>query len=247
MSPRHWWQALAALLLLLAAIGATVWSMRDQLSALSQPVTHIYVTGQLHYLSDAAVVDALRPLMGQRFFDLDVVPAREKLLALPWVRQAVVRKRWPDGLSLYLSERTPLARWGVDGLVDASGHVFTPAKLGPALQALPLLGAPNPALAKLVLKKYASWGKQLAGVNSHISRLVRDARGSWQLQLDSGLTVLLGREQADARLARYLRVTIPALGAKLAQAQRIDLRYRDGFAVAWRDESRDADDKSANG
>lgn len=247
MSPRYWWQALAALLLLLAAIGATLWSMRDQLAALSQPVTHIYVSGQLHYLDDAEVVAALRPLMGQRFFDLDVVPARARLLALPWVRQAVVRKRWPDGLSVYLHEREPLARWGVDGLVDAAGHVFNPAQMPAALDQLPLLGAPNPALAKRVLEKYRSWGKQMATVDSHITRLVRDARGSWQLQLDNGLTVLLGREQADARLARYLRVAIPALGAKLAQAQRIDLRYRDGFAVAWRDESTDADAASANG
>jgi cell division septal protein FtsQ len=37
----------------------------------------------------------------------------------------------------------------------------------------------------------------------------------------------------DKRLATFFGVVAPALGAELARAQYVDLRYTNGFAVGW--------------
>jgi cell division protein FtsQ len=51
---------------------------------------------------------------------------------------------------------------------------------------------------------------------------------------ESALTLELGREDADARLARFItayRQTIGALARSGTKVETVDLRYRNGYAV----------------
>jgi hypothetical protein len=52
---------------------------------------------------------------------------------------------------------------------------------------------------------------------------------------EEGPGVRLGRAQRDGRLDRFARVVVPALDERLARAEYVDMRYTNGFAVAWRD------------
>ena len=58
-------------------------------------------------------------------------------------------------------------------------------------------------------------------------------RGSWTLGLDNGAQVVVGRSEARARLARFVRL-MPQLLAQQAQVLKLaDLRYTNGFALTW--------------
>jgi cell division protein FtsQ len=51
------------------------------------------------------------------------------------------------------------------------------------------------------------------------------------VQLDSGTTLELGREQAEARLQRYITHHDRTIGQLARRIDYIDLRYPNGFAV----------------
>lgn len=229
--------ALAALVLLLITVVASGWLLREDLAELSPPVAQVYIEGQLRHLQDAEVMAVVRPLLGDRFLKLDVAKIQQALLSLPWLREVTVRKRWPDGVVLYLTERQPQARWGDHALVDVDGQVFRPQALNAAVLGLPQLEGSSPQRGPLLLTFYRAWSAMLSQrAGLRLEALREDARGSLRLHLAGDIEVLLGRHDAERRLQRLLGAVTPTLGARFAQAARIDLRYRDGFAVAWRAE-----------
>ena len=58
-------------------------------------------------------------------------------------------------------------------------------------------------------------------------------RGSWKLTLASGAEIMLGHEQVDARMQRFLAM-LPRLSAEHGGIfQRADLRYSNGFSILW--------------
>jgi len=56
-------------------------------------------------------------------------------------------------------------------------------------------------------------------------------RRAWQLKLDSGLTLELGREQIESRIGRFVAVYERAVAPLAQQVEYVDLRYANGFAV----------------
>ena len=62
-----------------------------------------------------------------------------------------------------------------------------------------------------------------------------DQRRHWWLYFDGGLTVSLGREETDHRLAQFFRVYPSLTAQSTRQPERVDMRYEHGFAVRWRE------------
>jgi cell division protein FtsQ len=71
-------------------------------------------------------------------------------------------------------------------------------------------------------------------VGRDVVELDVDERGAWRVVLDNDVTLVLGREQVDKRLDRYI-----AAQAALSDLDRpirlIDMRYTNGLAVRWAD------------
>jgi len=56
-------------------------------------------------------------------------------------------------------------------------------------------------------------------------------RRAWQLWLDNGLLLVLGRERSEARLERFVAVYHDTIGRLPWQPSYVDLRYDNGFAL----------------
>ena len=56
-------------------------------------------------------------------------------------------------------------------------------------------------------------------------------RRAWQVKLDSGPTLELGRHDIEARLAQFVAVHARTVGTLNRHIDYIDLRYPNGFAV----------------
>jgi hypothetical protein len=56
-------------------------------------------------------------------------------------------------------------------------------------------------------------------------------RRAWQVKLDKGPTIELGREDIEARLARYIALHERTVGVLKRRIEYVDLRYANGFAV----------------
>lgn len=166
-----------------------------------------------------------RDLKGN-FFTLKLAATRASFEKLPWVRRVQVRRQWPDRLEVTLEEHVPLARWGPAALVDSDGEVFQAAYDG----RLPLFVGPDGS-AKEVAIQYDYFRRSLAAIGRVPVRVQVSPRRAWQIQLEDGLTLELGREQVETRLARFVATYDRTLGQLGRHINYVDLRYANGFAV----------------
>ena len=102
-----------------------------------------------------------------------------------------------------------------------------------ALTDLPLVGGKNASLGEMF--------QQLQPLGVRLVGLALSAREAWQLQLDNGMTIVLGREQEKSplveRLQRFIAVW-PGVHKEIDIEIRVaDLRYPGGFALTPADAS----------
>ena len=75
----------------------------------------------------------------------------------------------------------------------------------------------------------------LAPLGSALERVILTPRFAWQLRLESGLNVELGRDLANdpaqTRLARFVAAYPHTLGRIARRHEYVDLRYPNGFAL----------------
>lgn len=163
-------------------------------------------------------------------FLVDLPAARQRLLALPWVEDASIARRWPDRLEVRIIERAPAALWQYQGqmrLIDRHGAVLPVEDLS-AWRELPLLVGAE-------ARREAADLIRLIGNHPDIARQLKGAQwlgqGRWDLRMTGGETISLPRgEQAGAALAAFARENSerPLLGRGFV---RFDLRIPDKMVV----------------
>ena len=111
------------------------------------------------------------------------------------------------------------------------GQLFPlPADL--ANERMPRLDGPDARSAEVV-EMYQQALELFAPLGYGVEQLAMDARGSWSLTLDNGMEVVIGRDDARARLQRFTRMLPTLLAGQARPLARADLRYTNGFTLAW--------------
>lgn len=195
------------------------------------PLTRLRATGEFERVEEAQLRRTLAPYAQRGFFAVDLDAAQAAVAKLPWVEHAEVRKRWPDVLEVRVIEHRPFARWGEDQLLSEHGRLFA-AKGVEVPSGLPQLGGP-PTRIPEVVAFYNDATALFASTGVPVRSVMLDPRGSWTLALDNGAQIIVGRNEARARIGRFVRL-LPRLLAQPAQELvRADLRYTNGFALSW--------------
>jgi cell division protein FtsQ len=211
--------AIAALLVLAAS---AVYVAR--LPAFS--LREVRIDGALQHVTREQVEDVVRRQIRGGFFTVNLEAARTAFERLPWVRSAKVRREWPARLDVVLEEHAPLARWGNEALVNAQGEVFRAAYDGE----LPMFVGPEGSAREMAIQ-YRYFQRSLGTIGQTPVQVQVNARRAWQLKLHSGLTLELGREDIEARLARFIALHDRTIGRLQRRVDYVDLRYANGFAV----------------
>ena len=219
-------------LLLGLGLGAYQLSVR-LMPYMDQPIARISVEGELSYTSQQAVQQRIAPYVSASFFSVDLRGMRLELEQMPWVAQAQVRRVWPDQVLIRLEEQLPIARWGDEALLNSQGVAFAPNQLE-AYQHLPQLYGPKRAQQR-VMQQYQVLSQMLRPMGFTVSRLELRERGSWFLSTGQGIELLLGRDHLVEKMRRFSAIHGKALKEQQANIARIDLRYANGLAVAWRE------------
>jgi len=225
---------LASALYAVAAALALYGAVAAFLSLPSFPVREVRVMQAPAHVTPAQVEAVVKHELRGNFFTLDLAATRAAFERLPWVRRVAVRRQWPGRLEIALEEHVPLARWGERALVNTHGEVFEGAYDGQ----LPLFNGPA-GTAKEIAIQYEYFRRILADIELAPGELQVSPRRAWKMKLENGLTLELGREQIEARLARFVAAygrTIAKLGHRV---DHVDLRYANGFAVQVPDLARE--------
>ncbi|MES2563549.1 MAG: FtsQ-type POTRA domain-containing protein [Pseudomonadota bacterium] len=213
---------LIAVAVLLAIYGAVWTVVRLPVFALRE----IRITGDTRHITHAQVEAIVKNELRGTFFTLNLAQLRGAFEKLPWVREVNLRKRWPSRIDIAVTEHVPLARWGEAALVNTHGEVFEasfdgrlPVFLGPA------------GTSKEIAIQYDFFRRNFAAIDAAPVMVRLTPRRAWQVRLEGGPTIELGREDIEARLGRYLRVHERTVGELKRRIEYVDLRYANGFAV----------------
>lgn len=239
------WTGLVFLVLVLAVIIAGCWMvlhwMRDPQRL---PISQLVVTGERHFTRDDDIRQAILSLgVPGTFMTQDVNSIQRQIELLPWIKQASVRKQWPNELKIHLVEYVPVAYWGRHNLIDNKGDIFSlPGDdrqqdgNRQLLAQLPQLSGP-PESQLTVLQQSRQIAKVLKKDNLTLQAASMSARHAWQLTLANGIVLHTGRDDTMRRLQRFL-LLYPVLQQQAQktdmQIDYVDLRYESGAAVGWK-------------
>lgn len=216
---------LMAVLVTTVIVAGSLWMMKPT----TLPIKQVHIEGEFLRLDTNRMQELVSDKVRGGFFNINVAAIRNTLMALPWVKEVSVHRIWPDGLRVVVNEQTAVVKWNETGLLNDQGHYFAPEK-DSFPNGLPVLEGPEDS-QELLLKRLKLL-KQFYGLS--VVRLRLNERRAWQFQLDSGLSVVLGRKDFESRIDRFVHVVIKNMGEKLSQAREIDMRYTNGFAVRWK-------------
>jgi cell division protein FtsQ len=231
---------LAAVPWLKVGVGATVvllaatlpWAMDRALTAMDQQIVAVDVHGDFIGESRVAIERAAGEWVGKSYFATDLEAIKSELEQRPWVASAAVKRVWPGRLEIDIREKKPLAYWTDGRLVSRSGELFTPPNPEVAGR-LPRLAGPDERVRE-VIAMARTMSERLVGHGLGFAGLSLETRGAWTLTLNSGVEVVLGRDQVSRRFERFITVYENRLASRLNEVSRVDARYSNGVAVQWK-------------
>ncbi|MDH3689913.1 MAG: FtsQ-type POTRA domain-containing protein [Gammaproteobacteria bacterium] len=240
--------ALVAILLLLISAG-TDRLLRPE----AFTIQTIHLRGEFNKVDSNLLRDVILPAASGNFFALELKQVEHLAESVAWVDKATVRRRWPRALEVSVQEHSLQARWGDSAWLDIDGDVVeVPAGL--EATRLPRFDGPSGS-HRQVLKRYQHWGALLAASGLRIHALTLTPRGSWLIEVaplsvgqrtaasieargrvssQRAFRVVLGKQDLEARIARFARAFSATLFPLSSDIEQVDLRYPNGFAVKWK-------------
>lgn len=215
----------ALLLVVMSALGGLMWG-------LNRPVHVISMDGSFQRVSPGQIEKAVAPFASAGFMSANLDDIQRAVEAVPWVDHARIARHWPNSLHVTVIEQTAAARWGESGLLNTRGELFVRAASHVPAE-LPRLSGPDGTESQ-VAQKYLSVQGRMLEAGMRIAALRLDERGAWEMDLDSGVTVRLGRRDVDERFDRFIRTTSQVLAHRMGEISYVDMRYSNGFSIGWR-------------
>ena len=202
----------------------------------------VTVAGDIEHSNAVTLRANVGPHLAGTFFTLDLQAARHAFESMPWVRQAIVQRAFPNRLKVTLQEQRVAAYWGEEGelkLLNVQGEVFE-ANLGEIEQEkLPRLSGPA-SQAGQILRVYQALRPMFERLSLSIEEIMLTGRGAWRMRLDNGAEVMLGLGQPDEVVgrARQFAQTLTQVASRYGRTpsaiESADLRHEDGYALRLR-------------
>lgn len=227
----------------LVCVALVFWLLRNPAFAITQVTVH----GNPQHSSAASLqANVLSQLRGN-LFTLELAQARKAFEQMPWVREAELRRGFPNTLEVFLQEHEPVALW--DGPEESSmlnryGEVFEANRGEVEHLNLPNLAGPREQSGHVLemyhylsgqMQRHAALQQSMQPVALYLT-----PRGSWQMFLANGAHIELGtgqQLQVGARLEDFwatLPQVLAPLGLKEQALEYADLRHRNGYAIRLR-------------
>jgi cell division protein FtsQ len=174
-----------------------------------------------------SIYGTLRVETGESIFDADPGVLRERILGLPWIADAEVRRVYPQRLVVRIIEKRPFAYWQIGSslvLVERSGAVIDGVEPD-AESNLPLLigpGAPDVAAPLIDILD----GQR--AVSARLQAIERISERRWDLILDRGIRVRLPEVGWEEQVSELEKLIVDQ-GVLERDLEIIDLRFPDSY------------------
>ncbi len=167
-------------------------------------VGSVTIAGQTD-LSEQLILETAGVDPRQSLLFLDVAAMRKKLMALPLVKNASVRKLFPNRLVIEVTERQPYGLWQKDGVVSIVAADGAPIDVlrDPKFEKLPFVVGEG---ANLRLDEFIGLLDAAGGIRDRIGAGILVSQRRWTLKMKSGLEVMLPQVDPKAAVASLARL-----------------------------------------
>lgn len=196
------------------------------------PIQQVNVTGELHYVDQAALSAALKPALAENFFAIELANVKQTMEKFTWIDHADVRKEWPHTLNIALQERVPVANWGKKQFLSAKGEIFFAENVQPNPNLPTFIGMAEQA--PLIAEHYVKMQSVLRDAGLSIQALEMTDRVSCTLQLRNGVSLVIDEKDSLEKLKRFTALYQLFSEEQRQQLLRVDLRYENGLAIKWK-------------
>jgi cell division protein FtsQ len=212
----------------------SVWQLSEYDFNDISPIQKVEIEGEFENISHDIFREKVVAVIDGGYFSLDLNSMRTALMALPWVDDISVRRQWPSGLHIKVTEKQAVAYWNDDAMISDRGDVFKPEVIAQRL-ILPRLNGPD-GLHNKMWRFLVAINEDFSSMGFEVLDLNLDDRRAWSFHFSSQkvmneIEVKLGRDHAEDRLARFVRVFSNIDKFNLKNTAVIDLRYPNGFAM----------------
>ncbi|MGB5257712.1 MAG: cell division protein FtsQ/DivIB [Woeseiaceae bacterium] len=222
---------IASIVTPLLAVGVVLATYQLSLALLDRPISSIQIDGPFQRVSALNIEEAISDQIDAGFLGADLDQIQARIVGLPWIDQARVARRWPSRIAITVTEQVPAAVWGERGLLNTRGELFVAEARHPPAE-LPRLSGPDERSAE-VAQRYLQVRDRLIPVGLDLQRVHVDARGSWDMTLQNGISVRLGRRDVAERTELFLRVVADIITSRAKEIEYVDMRYGNGFTIGW--------------
>ena len=202
----------------------------------NQSIDRVVINGEFNYLSERDVIDLIDENVQTGFLTLDLPELNRKIVEQDWIRSSSIRRSWPATLIVNIEEEIPVARWGEQQLLNNVGDYIDVINKD-SVSHLPVIFS-QAGDTKEIIKIYQLISELLGPVGLRIDEVESDNAGSWTLTVLSDIKIILGRDQLVEKLQRLQSVWLAELSSQEKNINVIDLRYPNGLAVKWKQNTR---------
>lgn len=203
------------------------------------PIKFVRIEGAFQYIEKDTIKKVLIEQVNKGLYNADIHQIQQSVKHLEWINDVNVKRVWPDAIDIKIVEQTPVVRWGDKELLNQSGEIFKPNNIN-LFSDLPKIIGPSGKekylLAVMEKLEFSLKKKSMALDEIHI-----DDRRAWKVVLQNKMQLKLGRNDPLNKLERFLN-TVMLLGEEqVSKVSIADLRYPNGYAIAWKQGSEEID------
>jgi cell division protein FtsQ len=218
------------------------------------PVKNIQVVGDVERIGQSNIASLMAKTNSNEMLNANVNELKEELMKNPWIKMATVSKQWPDTLKFELLEYQPIALVNNKLLLESGEFVSDGIGIMNSQAPMNETTSPQRALIRLtkeglsntqssemvganylkLVSQFLAMKHQLNLIGLPVEEFLVDETNSWIIQLQDEKVIKLGRVLQQQRLDRFQSIYQSIDNRK--QLKGIDLRYKNGLAVSYRNE-----------
>ena len=185
----------------------------------------------------AAQYHSLQQVMDQQqvssFFTSDLQTLRDITTGLAWVDQVSIARDWQRGIVVTALPKQAIANFGTERLVDAKGSVFVPADSNDLTQKGFATLQGEIAQAPVIMQQMQQINDWYAPLGMQVEDIILSPRMTWLIRFDNGQRVIVDNENTAQKLLSLSQLLGNQLKERRDEIQSVDLRYKNGFTIAW--------------
>lgn len=206
----------------------------------ARPFAKVEIDGEFTNLNKSLFTQKVINSIDRGYFALDLEMFKQTLEQDPWVYRIDLQRFWPDTLLVQVEEQVPIAFWGEGGYLNQYGEQFE-LRGERVPQQLPFLIG-SAGREKILIEDFLAYDNLLGDIDLELVQLSEDARLDQRLMLANGTVIALGREYRRDRVKRLTGIYRNQLGDVANRIAALDLRYKHGFSVRWKNSDTDIAD-----